>query len=115
MNNLETVTTEEKAFVAGLAKKARSKKAVKSAKGKAKVAKTKKAGNPADGRDGSKKAIILELLRRKGGATIAELAKATSWQNHSVRGFLSAQVGKKMGLKVESEKNEAGERGYRVA
>jgi hypothetical protein len=38
----------------------------------------------------------------------------TDWQNHSIRGFLSAQVGKKMGLKVESTKSEAGERTYRI-
>jgi hypothetical protein len=38
----------------------------------------------------------------------------TGWQAHSVRGFISASVGKKMGLKVESAKNDTGERIYRV-
>ena len=61
----------------------------------------------------TKKAIVLEMLRRKEGATIGEIAKATDWQNHSIRGFLSAQVGKKLGLKVESEK-VGGERRYRL-
>jgi len=69
--------------------------------------------NAEDARTGSKAAIILDLLRRKDGATLAEIAKATEWQNHSIRGFLSAQVGKKMGLKVESTRNE-GERTYRI-
>ena len=46
------------------------------------------------------------------GATLAEIAKATDWQNHSIRGFLSAQVTKKMKLKVESTKSEDGERTY---
>lgn len=57
---------------------------------------------------------MLELLRRKKGATIAEIAKATAWQNHSIRGFISRTVAKKLGLVVESVKNEAGERNYRI-
>ena len=40
--------------------------------------------------------------------------KATDWQNHSIRGFLSAQVWKKMDLKVKSTKSEVGERTYRI-
>ena len=46
---------------------------------------------------------------------MAEIAKATDWQNHSIRGFISGNVGKKMGLAVESSKNEAGERTYKIA
>ena len=64
---------------------------------------------------GSKKGIILGLLRRPGGATLAELMTATGWQAHSVRGFLSAVVTKKMGLTVESSRNETKERNYRVS
>jgi hypothetical protein len=48
-------------------------------------------------RDGSKAAKILDLLKRPGGATSKELQKATRWQPHSVRGFLSGTIGKKMG------------------
>jgi hypothetical protein len=40
--------------------------------------------------------------------------KATGWQPHSVRGFLSGIVGKKMGLAVTSTKGEDGERSYSV-
>ena len=40
--------------------------------------------------------------------------KATGWQPHSVRGFISGAVGKKMGLTVESIKGEDGERNYSV-
>jgi hypothetical protein len=58
--------------------------------------------------------MVLELLRRKDGATIGEIAKATNWQNHSIRGFISGTITKKMGLTVESTKNEAGERTYRI-
>ena len=48
------------------------------------------------------------------GATLKELMKATSWQAHSVRGFLSGTVGKKMGLTVTSSKGQNGERSYSV-
>jgi hypothetical protein len=65
-------------------------------------------------REGSKKEIILDLLRRKGGATMAEISKATGWQNHSIRGFISGTVTKRMGLTVESTKNDAGERVYKA-
>jgi hypothetical protein len=40
--------------------------------------------------------------------------KATGWQAHSVRGFISGSLTKKMGLKVESIKREDGERAYRI-
>jgi len=65
-------------------------------------------------RDGSKTAKVLELLKRPGGVTAKELMKTTSWQLHSVRGFLSGTVGKKMGLTVTSTKAEDGERTYSV-
>jgi len=69
----------------------------------------------AKGRANSKKATVLNLLRRKDGATLGEIAKATGWMNHSIRGFISGTVGKRMGLKVESSKSDAGERTYKVA
>jgi len=65
--------------------------------------------------EGSKKATVLALLRRAQGATLGELMKATGWQAHSVRGFLSGAVGKKMGLTVESAKRDDGERLYRLS
>ena len=55
---------------------------------------------------------MLDLLQRPGGASMKELMKATGWQRHSVRGFLSGTVGKKMGLTVKSTKGEDGERTY---
>jgi Protein of unknown function (DUF3489) len=84
--------------------------AKKAPKGRAKpeVAKPKVA------RDGSKTAKILDLLKRPGGATSKELMKATGWLPHSVRGFLSGTVRKKMGLTVTSTKGEDGERTYSV-
>ena len=65
-------------------------------------------------RDGSKAATILELLKRPGGATSQELMKATGWQRHSVRGFLSGTIRRKMGLEVISAKGEDGERSYSI-
>jgi len=69
---------------------------------------------PKAARGGSKTAKILDLLKRPGGATSKELMKATGWLPHSVRGFLSGTVGKKMGLTVTSAKGEDGERTYSV-
>ena len=90
-------------------------KAPKGASKKVTAAKTAKAKDAApEAREGSKKSIVLELLRRKGGATMAEIAKATDWQNHSIRGFISGTVAKKMDLLVASLKNEKGERVYRI-
>ncbi|HTX35413.1 MAG TPA: DUF3489 domain-containing protein [Bryobacteraceae bacterium] len=66
-------------------------------------------------REFSKKSVVLDLLRRKGGATLAEIMTATGWQAHSVRGFISGTVGKRIGLAVESFKNGTDQRAYRIA
>ena len=60
----------------------------------------------------SKGATILELIGRADRATLAEIMKATGWQKHSVRGFIST-AGKKR--TITSSKNEAGERTYHIA
>lgn len=62
-----------------------------------------------------KGAAIVEMLRRKDGATIAELVGFTGWKGNSVRGFLSGTIGKKMGLKLQSTKRADGQRVYRIA
>ena len=67
-----------------------------------------------DAREGSKTATILDLLKRPEGATAKELLKATGWQPHSLRGFISGTLGKKMGLTVTSTKGGDGERTYSV-
>jgi hypothetical protein len=58
---------------------------------------------------------VLSLLRRAKGASISDLSTATGWQAHSLRGFLSGTVKKKMGLQVLSEKDGKGVRRYRIA
>ena len=65
-----------------------------------KGAKTPHKATVARVRQGSKTAKVLELVKRSGGATLKHIMKATGWQAHSVRGFLSGALGKKMGLKI---------------
>jgi Protein of unknown function (DUF3489) len=93
-------------------KKGKSGKKATPAKKAPKAPKGEKKGGAA--RDGSKAAKMLELLKRPGGVTSKELMKATGWQPHSVRGFLSGTIGKKMGLTVTSTKSEDGERNYSI-
>ena len=65
-------------------------------------------------RDGTKQALLIEMLRRKEGATIAQIVEATGWQPHTVRGAFAGALKKKLGLTVTSEKVE-GTRVYRLA
>src|SRR5712691_5730494 len=94
--------------------KAKSGKKAAATKKAAKAPKTAKAEAPktTGTRQGSKTAQILELIKRPGGATLQELMAATEWQPHSIRGFISGTLGKKMGLAVNSTKGEDGKRTY---
>ena len=62
----------------------------------------------------SKTETILSLLERAKGTSLDEMMKATGWQAHSVRGFLSAVVKKKLRLKLMSEEDDRGLRRYRI-
>jgi hypothetical protein len=62
----------------------------------------------------SKTAAGLKLLRPKSGAALPELQEATGWQAHSVRGFLSGTVKKKLGLNLTSEVGKQSMRRYRI-
>jgi DMSO/TMAO reductase YedYZ molybdopterin-dependent catalytic subunit len=104
-----TRTSQKKA-----APKAKTSKKVAPMSRKETATKAPKADGKSQARDGSKKADVIQLLRRKEGATAAEIAKLTKWQPHTIRGFISGTVSKKMKLTVESIRNEQGERVYRV-
>ncbi|MEQ9639620.1 MAG: DUF3489 domain-containing protein [Alphaproteobacteria bacterium] len=65
-------------------------------------------------RPGTKQARLVDLLRRKKGATIAEVMVETGWQAHSVRGAISGLVKKKLGLPVDSETVDGRGRVYRI-
>jgi hypothetical protein len=68
----------------------------------------------ATARRGSKTAQVVELLKRPHGVTLKDLMAATQWQAHSVRGFISGALRKKMGFTVESTKSADGERSYSI-
>src|SRR5471032_2027490 len=55
------------------------------------------------------------MLRRKEGATIAQIATSLDWQPHSVRGAISGSLKKKRELTIASEKTEDGRHVYRIA
>ena len=65
-------------------------------------------------RDDTKQAQLIAMLRRKEGATIAQIVAATGWQPHTVRGAFAGALKKKLGLTVTSEKVEGGQRVYRI-
>jgi hypothetical protein len=113
----EQTKTPAPATVKAPAKKPRvAKRRAHVAPSKAKPArKATRAKKRTAARSGSKTEHILGLLKRPGGATLKELLKATGWQPHSVRGFLSGAVGKKMKTPVESFKNSDGERAYQIS
>lgn len=127
---MTTITTEETGAATATAtaqpkgsKKARvaprrahaAPKKAKSGKKTSPAKKAPKSGKKAGAaRSDSKAAKILDLLKRPEGATLAEIMKATSLQPHSVRGFISGTLGKKMGLKVTSTKDEGSERTYSI-
>jgi hypothetical protein len=93
------------------------------AKGKARVTKAASADQPTP-RTGTKQALMIEMLKRPEGATVEQIAAATGWQHHTIRGAISGALKKKLGLTVEATRtrevgpNKTGAKGsatvYRV-
>lgn len=110
---LTSIGTTDETDVSGH-KPARRPTAAKSGKGGTKLAKRTKSARTA-GKARTKQEIVISMLRRANGASIAELAKATAWQPHSVRGVLTATVKNRLNLPLISEKGEDGVRRYFVA
>jgi Protein of unknown function (DUF3489) len=69
---------------------------------------------PRKTRDDTKQAQLIAMLRRKEGATIAQIVTATGWQPHTVRGAFAGALKKKLGLVVTSEKVEGIGRVYKI-
>lgn len=118
--------TTPEAGSAAAAKKPRGRTAAKALPGKKPSAHPIKAGTSKAGNDAAavanksdvaaetKASIVLKKLNSPKGATIEAMSEATGWQAHSVRGFLSAVVRKKLGLNLTSEADKDGVRRYRV-
>ena len=66
-------------------------------------------------RAGTKQAMLIDMLRAPGGATIDEIVAATNWRSHTVRGAIAGALKKKLGLNVSSEKVENRGRVYKLA
>ena len=66
-------------------------------------------------RENSKQATVVHMLKRPEGTTIAQICEATGWQAHTVRGTFAGAFKKKLGLTIESDKVQGGERVYRIA
>jgi hypothetical protein len=87
----------------------------RAAKSVSEAHKPKTKASPPLARTGSKQALLIGLLSRSKGATIAEAQQATGWQPHSVRGAISGNLKKKLGLAVTSEMVGRRGRVYRIA
>ena len=93
---------------------AKASRAKKPAKAPAAAKKAAPAAEPKTPRAGTKKDEVLRMLRRKNGATNAELQEAMGWQPHSVRGFISGGL-RKTGVAVENIKRANGDTAYHIA
>jgi hypothetical protein len=67
----------------------------------AKPAKVASADKPTP-RAGTKQAHMIDLLRRSEGTTVAQIAAATGWQHHTIRGAIAGALKKRLGLTVEA-------------
>ena len=98
----------------GARAKGRATKKATAAKKAPKARKTARAEEAAGPRQGSKTALVVSMLQRKNGATLAEIMEKMGWHgDRTVRGFMAGAM-KKAGFSVESFKSEKGDRTYRI-
>ena len=69
---------------------------------------------PRTTRESTKQAVLIGLLSRAEGATLAQMTEATGWQVHTVRGAMAGALKKKLGLEITSEKQISTDRVYRI-
>jgi hypothetical protein len=111
----DTIDTESNSKPQPEAAKLKSgRKPAKKAKAAKKATPAKKTARKPKADRTNKKAEVIAMMQRAKGATLAEIMAVTEWQAHTVRGFVSI-LGSKGGEKIESSKNAAGERTYRIA
>jgi hypothetical protein len=89
------------------------KTAVTKPRGKARKASPAKP-KPRGAASQSKQDLVIQMLRRRSGVTIEEIIAETGWQPHSVRGFFSGLVKKKLKLPLTSEVSKDGVRRYHI-
>jgi hypothetical protein len=82
--------------------------------GTEKVSQAARTARSAKTREGTKRALLIDMLKRTEGATIDEIVAATGWQPHTVRGAFAGALKKRLGLTIKSEKVEGRGRVYRV-
>ena len=107
-----TVESEKNAAAADVSPKAKH-AATKKAKTANKPVRAKRPTSRPTADRANKKAGVIALMKRAKGVTLAEIMTVTRWQAHTVRGFVSI-LGSKGGEAVESSKNAAGERAYKI-
>jgi hypothetical protein len=105
--------TERRPFSAA-AKSHRSKRSSARPHGKSRdAARSKK--QPRAAQAGTKQDLVIQMLGRRAGVSVDDIVAKTSWQPHSVRGFLSGVVRKKLGLPLVSDAGKDGVRRYHIA
>ncbi len=65
-------------------------------------------GAPRKPREGTKQEQVLAMLRRPEGATVAQIAEATRWAQHTVRGFFAGLKKKGHAVEVKSRERMVG-------
>jgi len=84
------------------------------ARGRKAPRKPKQPAGPKSPRVGTKQARLIAMLQAPDGASIAEITAATGWQAHTIRGAISGELKKKLGLDVTSEKIDKRGRIYKI-